>query len=61
VNDTHAGTGSGPTIRRWRVEENTLQRLLEETSNQRPGFIPRTVAVLPRGSHFTSDRGGLTM
>jgi excisionase family DNA binding protein len=37
--------GTIPAMRpggRWRVEKNTLRRLLEETSNQRPGFIPRT-------------------
>jgi excisionase family DNA binding protein len=37
--------GTIPAMRpggRWRVEKNTLRRLLEETSNQRPEFVPRT-------------------
>jgi excisionase family DNA binding protein len=37
--------GTIPAMRpgnRWRVEKATLRRLLEETSNQRPGFVPRT-------------------
>ncbi|MBD8661527.1 helix-turn-helix domain-containing protein [Frigoribacterium sp. CFBP 8754] len=45
--------GTIPAMRpggRWRVEKNTLRRLLEETSNQRPGFIPRTRrGVEPKG------------
>jgi excisionase family DNA binding protein len=37
--------GTIPAVRpggRWRVEKQALRRLLEETSNQRPGFVPRT-------------------
>jgi excisionase family DNA binding protein len=54
--------GTIPAMRpggRWRVEKNTLRRLLEETSNQRPGFIPRTRrAVEPEGDTSSSSEEG---
>jgi excisionase family DNA binding protein len=46
--------GTIPALRpggRWLVEKQALRRLLEETSNQRPGFVPRTRRAADTDDH----------